>query len=192
MTCDVTIDMAHPERVTYHGQVEENDWRITLADTGECAETGARVWKARRYFEDDEQFCLTYGDGVADLNLNKLRQQHEHSGMTGTLSGVRPAGRFGELEFDGSQVVRFNEKPNALGGYINGGYMVFNTHDALSYFRDGEDLNLEREVLPAMVKKGVLGVYKHDGFWQCMDTRREHDLLNDEWRKGTAPWKVWP
>lgn len=190
MTSDLTVQLGEHGQVTFHGETEEADWRVTLADTGELAETGARVWNAKRYIEDSERFCLTYGDGVADIDMSALIDSHEEQGKAGTLTGVRPAGRFGELEFDGPLVTNFNEKPNAPGGYINGGFMVFETARALPYFREGDDLNLELEVLPKMVADGELAVYRHDGFWQCMDTFREYRLLNEMWKRGEAPWKV--
>jgi glucose-1-phosphate cytidylyltransferase len=191
MVSDVTVHLGHHEKVEFHGESEEADWRVTLVDTGERAETGARVWNARRYLEGSERFCLTYGDGVGDIDVRSLVSEHEDSGKTAMLTGVRPEGRFGELEVDGSIVESFNEKPNALSGYINGGFMVFNTESALHYFRSGEDLNLEREVLPAMVRDRELAVHRHDGFWQCMDTMREYKLLNDMWAAGRASWKTW-
>ena len=191
MTCDVTVTLGKHGSVEFHGDSEEDDWRVTLADTGEDAQTGARVWNARRYIEDCDRFCLTYGDGVGDIDIGRLLRQHELSGKAGMLTGVRPPGRFGELELKDSEVVAFNEKPNAPGGYINGGFMVFDTRRALQYFRPGEDLNLEQEVLPRMVRGHDLAVYRHDGFWQCMDTFREFRLLNELWSSGSAPWKVW-
>ena len=191
MMSDVTVSLGSESAVEFHGDSGEADWKVTLVDTGEQAETGARVWNARKHIEGSERFCLTYGDGVADVNLKNLLQSHEASGKIGMLTGVRPAGRFGELEFDGDAVKSFNEKPNATGGRINGGFMVFNTAKALGYFRDGADLNLEREVLPNMVKDDQLGLCPHDGFWQCMDTLREYKLLNDLWDSNESPWKVW-
>jgi glucose-1-phosphate cytidylyltransferase len=190
MTSDLTVHVG-AKTVEYHGSTAETGWRVTLAETGDAAQTGARIWNARRYLEDCPRFCLTYGDGVADLDVTALLKAHETSGLAGMLSGVRPAGRFGEIEFEGSKVVQFHEKPNTTGGYINGGFMVFDTKKALPYFRPGADLNLEQEVMPAMVRDGQLGVFPHDGYWQCMDTLREFNMLNDLWAKGNAPWKVW-
>jgi len=191
MTQDVTVELGRHGQVEFHGRSDEDDWRVTLVDTGENAETGARIWNARSYIEKSPRFCLTYGDGVGDVDLASLLKEHAASKLTGMLTGVRPAGRFGELQFEGSLVRSFNEKPNAPGAYINGGFMVFNTAEALEYFRPGDDLNLEREVLPRMVSDGRLGVFRHDGFWQCMDTLREYRLLNDMWAAGDAPWKIW-
>lgn len=191
MTSDVTVELGTPTRVEYHGPQAEAGWRVTLVDTGEVAQTGARVWNVRSYLEGTDRFCLTYGDGVADLDVRKLLDHHTRSGKAGILCGVRPAGRFGEIEFKNDVVASFHEKPNAAAGYINGGFMVFETRRALGYFRPGADLNLEQEVLPKLVRDGQLAVHQHDGFWQCMDTLREYNLLNEMWDRGQAPWKVW-
>lgn len=191
MTSDVTVRLGSGTQVDYHHRLDETGWNVTLADTGEHAQTGARVWGIRSYLQDAERFCLTYGDGVADIDLRGLLDQHRRAGVAGMLCGVRPAGRFGEIEFQGNLVQSFHEKPNAAAGYINGGFMVFETERTLSYFRPGSDLNLEQDVLPKMVKDRQLAVYQHDGFWQCMDTLREYNLLNEAWDRGHAPWKVW-
>jgi len=191
MTSDVTVTLGEHDQVEFHGMTDEADWRVTLADTGEEAQTGARVWHVRRYLEDTDRFCLTYGDGVGDVDLRRLLQAHADSRKTAMLTGVRPAGRFGELELNGKLVTHFHEKPNVGAGYINGGFMVFDTKKAWNYFRDGEDLNLEQEVLPKIVADRELEVLQHDGFWQCMDTLREYNLLNELWESGRAPWKRW-
>ncbi len=191
MTSDITIELGGAGDVRYQGASPEEGWKITLAETGEASQTGARIWNVRDYLEDTDRFCLTYGDGVANLDIKALLDAHEISGIVGVLSGVRPAGRFGEIDCDGGVIRNFHEKPNATGGIINGGFMVFKTAEALRYFRPGADLNLEQEVLPAMVADAQLGVYQHDGFWQCMDTLREFNLLNELWARNEAPWKVW-
>ena len=192
MMSDVTVNLGEHGKIEFHGDMEESGWKVTLVDTGEKAQTGARIWNARRYLGGTENFCMTYGDGVADINIQSLVNTHGASGRIATLTGVRPAGRFGEIdcEKDG-RITNFNEKPNAAGGYINGGFMVFNTEKVLSYLRPGEDLNLEQEVLPKLARDGQLGAFHHDGFWQCMDTLREFTMLNDMWEKDQAPWKVW-
>ncbi|MCB1069216.1 MAG: glucose-1-phosphate cytidylyltransferase [Kiritimatiellae bacterium] len=192
MTHDLTVQLGEHGNIVFHGESEESDWTVTLADTGEASQTGARIWNARRYLEDCDRFCMTYGDGVANVDVSALVAFHAASGKAATLTGVRPAGRFGEIDYEADGTIRnFNEKPNAAGGYINGGFMVFETEKALSYFRPGQDLNLEQEVLPKMVKDGQLGAFHHDGFWQCMDTLREYTMLNEMWAKGEAPWRVW-
>jgi glucose-1-phosphate cytidylyltransferase len=192
MTSDVTVHLGEHGKIEFHGQTEEAGWKVTLVDTGEASQTGARIWNIRDYLKDSEEFCLTYGDGVADVDIGALAAFHKKSGRAATLTGVRPAGRFGEIdsEMEG-KIVNFNEKPNVAGGYINGGFMVFNTGNVFRYFRPGADLSLEQEVLPKMVKDGQLGVFHHDGFWQCMDTLREYTMLNEMWEKKQAPWKKW-
>jgi glucose-1-phosphate cytidylyltransferase len=192
MMSDVTVHLGEHGKIEFHGEMEEAGWKVTLVDTGEKAQTGARIWNARKYLGDEENFCMTYGDGVANINIGKLVDVHRSGGRVATLTGVRPAGRFGEIDYEeDGRIKNFNEKPNAAGGYINGGFMVFNTHKIFSYMRAGEDLNLEQEVLPKMAKDGQLGAFHHDGFWQCMDTMREFTLLNEMWEKRQAPWKVW-
>ncbi len=192
MMSDVTVNLGEHGKIEFHGDMEESGWKVTLVDTGEKAQTGARIWNARRYLGDAENFCMTYGDGVADINIQALVKAHGEGGRIATLTGVRPAGRFGEIDYEkDGRITNFNEKPNAAGGYINGGFMVFNTAKILSYLRPGEDLNLEQEVLPKLAKDGQLGAFHHNGFWQCMDTLREYTMLNDMWEKGQAPWKVW-
>ena len=143
MMSDVTVNLGEHGKIEFHGEMEESGWKVTLVDTGEKAQTGARLWNARRYLGEAEHICMTYGDGVADVRIDQLIETHRQRGRVGTLTGVRPAGRFGEIdcEADG-QIKNFNEKPNATGGYINGGFMVFNTSKLLSYLRPGEDLNL--------------------------------------------------
>jgi len=136
-------------------------------------------------------FSVTYGDGVADINIDVLINAHKNSGLSGTITGVHPSGRFGEMEISGDIISEFAEKPNVSVGLINGGFMVFN-RDALGrYFRGGNDLILEGEVIPKMVKDRQIGIYKHKGFWQCIDTAREYSALNDIWETGKAPWKIW-
>lgn len=191
VTSDLTLELGKAGSIQFHDPSPEEGWRITLAETGESAQTGARVWNARKYLEDTERFCLTYGDGVADIDIRALLDAHRDSGRVGMLSGVRPAGRFGEITCENGLVRHFHEKPNTSAGTINGGFMVFDTQRALQYFRPGDDLNLEQEVLPKMVRDNQLAVFEHRGFWQCMDTLREFNLLNELWAKGQAPWKVW-
>ena len=191
MINDFTVTLGNHQEIEFHSKPEEANWRITLADTGEAAQTGARILKARRYLEDCDRFCVTYGDGVSDVDHNRLLREQERIGTVGLVTGVRPLGRFGELDYEGDIVKTFAEKPDAVGGYINGGFMVFDSSRAFSYFRPGDDLNLEREVLPRMAADGELAIYRHDSFWQCMDTPREYDLLNDIWNSRNVHWKVW-
>lgn len=191
-TTNVTIDLSRndPGRVTFHGEPSE-PWRITLADTGENAMTGARIWRARQFLESEAIFLATYGDGVGDVDITRLLAFHRSHGKVATLTGVRPPGRFGELQVTDGAVNRFNEKPQVSGGHINGGFFVFNREFVSRYLCAREDLVLEREPLERLAEEHQLMMYEHDGFWQPMDTPREFQLLNDLWRSGQAPWKTW-
>ena len=153
--------------------------------------TGARLARVRRYIGDDETFLLTYGDGLTDLDMEAQLAFHRAHGRVLTVTGVRPPGRFGELEADGDgRVTAFNEKPQASGGRISGGYFVCD-RKVFDYLDDREDLVLEEEPLRALVRDQQMGLYRHDGFWQCMDTYRDYRLLNGLWADGRAPWKQW-
>ena len=190
-TMDLTIDFNKKDSLLYHGKCEEEDWRVTLVETGESAQTGARIWNAREHLKDCDSFCVTYGDGVADVNISKLLKEHKSSGLLATVTAVHPSGRFGEIENKDGLVCKFHEKPNVSSGLINGGFMVFNRLAMEKYFRAGDDLILENEVLPNMVKDKQLGIHKHLGFWQCIDTSREYEVLNKLWNDNRATWKVW-
>jgi len=188
---DFTITLGDERRIAYHGDGDESGWRVTLADTGLATMTGARVKRIEKYVGDDANFLLTYGDGVADVNLSALVAFHESHGKIMTVTGVRPPGRFGELEHDGDgRVVEFNEKPQATGGRISGGFLVCR-RDIFGYLDDREDLVFEQGPMRQLVADGEMMVYGHDGFWQCMDTARDHRLLSDLWQSGNAPWKTW-
>jgi len=190
MIGDFTIELKDASSIEYHAHTEA-DWRITMANTGIRSMTGARLWKVRKYLENEEHFCLTYGDGVADLDISALIEFHKKHGKVATVTGVHPAGRFGELMLDGDKVAQFNEKPNITEGRINGGFMVFDGKRVWDYLWPEDTLSLEAEPLPSMAKAGDMVSYRHDGFWQCMDTAREFSLLNDIWQQGNAPWKMW-
>lgn len=191
INADLTVRLDSERSVTHHSKSDESNWTVTLADTGEESQTGTRVRLVKKYLEDTERFCLTYGDGVADVNLEKLMTTHEKSGRMATISGVHPSGRFGEIEFEGSLIREFNEKPNVGAGLINGGFMVFETKAIDKYFDKSKDEILEQHVIPRMVKDKQVGIYVHNGFWQCMDTPREYALLNQLWKQEKAPWKIW-
>jgi glucose-1-phosphate cytidylyltransferase len=191
-TTDVTVDLAtnHSDRLSFHSKTSE-PWRVTLVDTGDETMTGARLLRARHHLKGEETFCLTYGDGVGDIDIAALIQFHQAHGKLATLTGVSPPSRFGELHVEGAAVKSFNEKPQVAGGYINGGFFVLNTEVVDRYLDDREDLVLEREPVERLTHDGQLMMYRHDGFWQPMDTPREFDLLNKLWNSGAAPWKVW-
>lgn len=191
MTSDFRLRLGDDTPREFFDAPDPLDVEIVFAETGEHAETGARVWKVRQYLEGEREFFFTYGDAVADLSLSSLYKCHTRLGTVGTFSGVHPPSRFGEYEEDEGRVTHFNEKPNISFGSVNGGFMVFDNTRIWDWMREGDDLVLESEVLGQMTKAGEFGVYRHDGFWQCMDTPREHRLLNHLWHSGNAPWKLW-
>lgn len=187
-TRDFTISLGRHRNIEFHTAHDESDWTVTLADTGSAAMTGARIRRIRKYIGDDENFLLTYGDGVADVDLDRLVAFHREHGRVLTVTGVRPPGRFGELMADSHGLVtEFNEKPQATGGRISGGYFVCR-RELFDYLGDREDLTFEQEPMRALVKDRQLAVYEHDGFWQCMDTYRDWQYLNGLWEAGDAPW----
>lgn len=190
-TCDATLFLGRDPEANFHTRHSEEDWKVTLADTGEEALTGERVYRIKKYLGDDDTFLLTYGDGVGAIDIPASIETHRASGKICTLTAVRPAGRFGELGFneDGS-VHAFNEKPQTESGYINGGYMVCNVK-LLDYLEPNPAVMLEQAPLRCLATEGKMGAYKHKGFWQPMDTFQEFTLLNDLWRERRAPWKVW-
>ena len=192
-TSDATITLGHNPEMVFHGSSDESDWKVTLAGTGLDSMTGCRVYRAARYLPPDaKDFFLTYGDGLADIDLGALLEFHRSSGHALTLSAVRPEMRFGELKLDGGDVSGFEEKPSQGGSYINGGYMVLNREFVENYLRDDEELVLERSPMSCCAADGRMGAYRHDGFWQCMDNQREYELLNRIWSSGHAPWcKYW-
>lgn len=190
-TSDLSLMLGKENSVEYHTTHSETDWRVTLAETGEAPQTGTRVSIIRKYLEGSERFCLTYGDGVADIDLKTLMAKHQASGLLATVTGVHPSGRFGEIEYDERGIIEFNEKPNVGTGLINGGFMVFQTSVLDRYFDNSKDQILEKDIIPAMVKDKQVGIYVHKGFWQCMDTPREYALLNTLWAEHKAPWKCW-
>jgi len=192
-TTDLTVTLGRRAAVEYHDSHPEEGWRVTLAETGGEALTGARVRRAARY-AGGEAFCLTYGDGVGDVDLTAVLRFHRAHGRLATITGVRPPGRFGEMRLEGDRVAAFAEKPQVSEGYINGGFMVFEPEAVERYLgdpADADDLVLEREPLQRLAADGQLAVWRHDGFWQCMDTYREWKLLDDLCRSGRAPWMVW-
>lgn len=187
MNSDFTVHLGQ-RRVEFHATHEE-DWAVTLADTGALAQTGARLRKVRRHL-DVERFCLTYGDGLADVDLDALLAYHRSHGKLVTMTGVHPPSRFGEIRVDGGRVVEFEEKPNMGAGFINGGYFVCE-RGVFDYLDDTDGCIFERGPLERLAADGELMVYEHHGFWQCMDTLRDMTLLNELWASGRAPWRVW-
>ena len=186
-TRDFTISFGKEGDLEYHSDHDEKDWKITLADTGLNSMTGSRISKIKKYIDDDI-FMLTYGDGVSDINIKKLIDFHKGHGKTLTVTGVRPPGRFGEMVSDESEkITEFNEKPQATEGRISGGYFVANKN-LFDYVEDLETLVFEQEPMRNIVNDEEMMVYKHDGFWQPMDTSREYQLLNKLYSDKKAPW----
>lgn len=188
-TKDFTIELGQQKKIEFHTAHEETGWRVTLADTGQNAMTGARIRRIRQYVGDDD-FMLTYGDGLGDVDLEALLTFHRNHGRALTVTGVRPPGRFGELAHEGGRVKEFNEKPQATGGLISGGFFVASPK-LFEYLGDDESLVFEQEPMRRLVKDGELMVFEHRGFWQPMDTHREYQLLNTLYEKQEAPWVRW-
>jgi glucose-1-phosphate cytidylyltransferase len=185
--CDVTFDM-RDHGMEVHQNANE-PWRVTLVDTGAETMTGGRIKRVRDYI-GDETFMLTYGDGVADVDLTELVAFHRAHGKRATVTAVQPAGRFGAMELgEGDVVRRFQEKPEGEGGWINGGFFVL--EPSVLDLVDGDDVMWEREPIEALATAGELLAYKHRGFWQPMDTLRDKQHLDALWTAGAAPWKTW-
>ena len=185
---DITFDFrAQNKMLIHHNQAEP--WKVTVVDTGLHTMTGGRLKRVREYIEDEE-FMLTYGDGVTNVPLDKLLAFHHSHGKIGTLTAIQPEGRFGILDLDEQDSVNaFREKNQSDTGYINGGFMIFRP-EIFSYLKDDTTV-LEREPLESLAREGELKAFKHDGFWQCMDTLRDSQKLEKLWLTGNAPWKVW-
>ncbi len=189
MNNDFTIKLDRRSQIDFHSNHSESDWTVTIANTGEDAMTGARIKRVEKYIDTDE-FMLTYGDGLADIVVKKLVEFHHSQGKIGTVTGVHPVSRFGEIVFSDGEVKKFSEKPQASGGHISGGFFVFK-RDVFKYLSSDDDCVLEKEPLEQLAHKGNLGMYFHAGFWHCMDTYRDYLFLKDLWQKREAPWKVW-
>lgn len=186
---DFTVELGDHKNIKVYTNHAEKGWRVTLADTGDKALKGARIKRIEKYIDGDE-FMVTYGDGVADININNLLKFHRSHGKIATLTGVHPISRFGELTVKGNQVINFTEKPQSSVGLINGGFFVFN-RQIFNYLEDRDDCDLEYGVLEKLASEGQLMVYKHTGFWYCMDTYRDLEYLRKLWTQGKAPWKIW-
>ena len=184
---DVTIDMQRHD-ITYHRHAAE-PWRVTLVDTGNETMTGGRLKRVRQYLKPEQPFCMTYGDGVSDLNIKELIRFHRGHGLEATLTAVRPPGRYGATKIEGNKVVEFMEKPAGDGGYINGGFFVLQPSiiDRIA----GDAVPFESEPLQKLAADNQLAAYKHDGFWHAMDTLRDKNYLEQLWQSGRAPWAIW-
>tara|TARA_B100000686_G_C16767236_1_gene962644 strand:- start:120 stop:911 length:792 start_codon:yes stop_codon:yes gene_type:complete len=190
MNNDITVHTGNSKSVEIHPKKEgSEDWKITLAETGLQSMTGCRVKMIEKYI-DDETFFLTYGDGLARIDLRKLLEFHKSHGKLATVTGVFPPSRFGELVLKDSQVIGFCEKPQTRSGCINGGFFVFNK-GIFDYLSLDSNCILEYGPIEKLVEKGQLMVFQHQDFWQCMDTQRDMNHLNSLWDSGFPPWKVW-
>lgn len=185
---DFTINM-ETGNIKYHNKHNEIGWEVTLVDTGLNTLKGGRIKRLEHHL-NDEVNMLTYGDGISDININKLVNFHKNHGKTITFTGVHPSGRFGEFEEKNNQVTSFEEKPTQGKAYINGGYMVFNKN-LMNYLTKDEDCDFEFNALEKLAKEGEVMVYKHNGQWECMDHERDVKYLNDLWNDNKAFWKVW-
>jgi len=186
-TSDISFDMTN-NRMTVHNNYSE-PWKVTLVDTGLNTMTGGRVKRIKSYL-NDEPFMLTYGDGVADINIDELVKYHNDCGKIATITAVQPGGRFGTLDIDDNGAINsFREKNKEDGGWINGGFMVLQP-EIFDYLEDDQSI-FERKPLETLAQQNQLNAYKHNGFWQCMDTQRDKLNLDELLASGNAPWKVW-
>jgi glucose-1-phosphate cytidylyltransferase len=184
---DVTFDVSSNKMEVHQRSAEP--WRVTLVDTGEDTQTGGRLRRVASYLKNEEAFCFTYGDGLANVDVQALIGFHKHHGKLATVTAVAPPGRYGAIDLQGDAVVGFSEKPRGDGGRINGGFFVISPKcvDLI----EGDHTAWENGPLPALAGKGELRAFEHTGFWQPMDTLREKNLLEELWATGQAPWKVW-
>jgi len=184
---DITFDLEHN---TIHVRKERTEpWRVTLVDTGDGTLTGGRLKRVADHVRDEDEFCMTYGDGLSDIDISAAITFHREHGRLATVTAVKPPGRFGALELSGHSVTGFVEKPTGDQGLINGGFFVLNP-DCLNLI-DSDDTRWEDIPLTRLAAADQLRAYEHNGFWQPMDTIRERDLLEDLWASGVAPWKTW-
>ena len=184
---DVTFDMSK-NRMAVHNQKAE-PWKVTLVDTGDDTMTGGRLKRVARYIQEDEIFCLTYGDGVSDVNITELIAFHRAQQVKATVTSVLPPGRFGALDVVGNRVKSFREKPQGDGAKVNGGFFVL-SYKVIDYI-SGDKTIWERGPIERLAKEGDLAAYQHGGFWQPMDTLSDKTHLEELWQSGKAPWKVW-
>lgn len=186
-TSNVTFDMQKNTMEVHQKHAEP--WRVTLVDTGEDTMTGGRIRRVREFI-GDEDFCCTYGDGVSDIDIGALIEFHRKSGKLATVTAIQPPGRYGALKVEDDLVESFQEKPLGDGSWINGGFFVMSPK-VIDQYIAGDSTSFELEPLRNLATDGQLAAFRHKGFWQAMDTLREKNLLEDLWRSGKAPWKVW-
>lgn len=186
---DITVRLGRHGAIEYHDCAVESDWEVTLANTGIDTMTGGRVAIASKHLrETDKTFFLTYGDAVSDIDVAASLALHRESGKQITVAAVHPEGRFGEMRLKEGMVRGFEEKPARVDGYINGGFMVLEKAFVTRYLSEDKDLFFEQAPMRRAMADGEMAAFAHEGFWQCMDTPREYQLLNDLWKTGDAPW----
>jgi glucose-1-phosphate cytidylyltransferase len=186
---DITVRLGKHGAITYHDQAIEADWEVTLANTGIDSLTGGRIAIASKHLKDtDTSFFLTYGDAVSDIDVAGSLEAHRNSGKLITVAAVHPEGRFGELFLHEGSVKGFQEKPASIDNYINGGFMVLEKTFVAKYLKGKPDVMFEQAPMISAMADDQMGAFRHEGFWQCMDTQREYQLLNDLWKSGKAPW----
>jgi glucose-1-phosphate cytidylyltransferase len=186
-TSDVTFNLRDNKVIVHHKQTEP--WNVTLVDTGENTQTGGRIKKIKKYLSDESPFCMTYGDGLSDINISNLIAFHNKESKLATVTAVKPPGRYGALSIVGHNVTHFAEKPLGDGGRISGGFFVLSPK--VLNFIDGDESIFETDVVGKLVKIGELVAYTHDGFWQAMDTLRDKNMLEKLWQSGNPIWKKW-
>jgi glucose-1-phosphate cytidylyltransferase len=187
---DISIDLSTGEHTIHHNDYSNQpSWKIHLIDTGLHTQTGGRLKRLQKWLADDKTFVLTYGDGVADIDMRKLLEFHKSHGKIATVTTVRAPARFGRIGFMGDRVMEFYEKSESAEGWINGGFFVLH-RDSLNYI-DGDETIWERDPVEKLASDGQLMGYRHYGFWSCMDTLKEKNILEELWNSGQAPWKVW-
>lgn len=187
-TSDVTLKLGRNPQIRYHNTHDEEDWTVTLLDTGAETQTGGRLRRALAHVSDDT-FLFTYGDGLTDSDISASIRFHQQHGKLATVTAVKPSGRFGELAMDGHTITGFNEKPEQESTFVNGGFFVLNRR--VAEYLDNDACVFERAPLERLAREGNLQAYQHHGFWQCMDTYREQQMLEKLYLSGQAPWKVW-
>ena len=184
---DIAIDLSSGDTIIHDGK--QTNWTVHLVDTGLDTQTGGRLKRVQPWLRDDDCFMFTYGDGVADIDLNALLDFHKSNGKLATVTTVKSPARFGRIKFSGDTVSNFFEKPREAEGWINGGFFVLNS-DVFDYI-DGDETIWERDLVQQLVNDKAMSGYRHYGFWSCMDTLREKNILEELWNSGDAPWKVW-
>ena len=187
-TSDVTLRLGARPQITYHNNHDEEDWNVTLLDTGQETQTGGRLQRALQHIKEDT-FLFTYGDGVTNSDINASVDFHKKHGGLATVTAINSVGRFGELTIEDARVTSFQEKPDREAIFVSGGFFVLNRK--VGDYLDGDACVFERKPLQALCQQGLLQAYKHHGYWQCMDTAREQDMLQKLWQSGQAPWKMW-